>query len=53
MDLHIAEAGNIYLISEEEYNNAVERDDDEYDMFELETDSNGGADLFFDLSEDE
>jgi hypothetical protein len=53
MDLHIAESGNIYIISEQEYEDAVAPDDDEYDMFELNDNSEGGASLFFDLDEDD
>jgi hypothetical protein len=49
MDLHVAESGNVYLISKEQYENAVasSADDDEYDMFELNSTNEGGASLFF------
>jgi Flp pilus assembly protein TadG len=51
MDLHIAESGTISLISQEEYENAVQYEDDEYDIYELNDNSDGGASLFFNTQE--
>lgn len=49
MDLQIAEAGNIYMITEEEYEDAEDNVDDEFLYTHNTEDENaGGANLFFD-----
>ena len=50
MDLQIAESGNVYLVSEKEYENAVDNIDDIYMFSPGSSDMSDGAGLFFDLN---
>ncbi|MGN1122813.1 MAG: hypothetical protein ACI4RR_00600, partial [Eubacterium sp.] len=50
MDLQIAESGSVYLVSEKEYENAVDNIDDIYMFTPGSSDMSDGAGLFFDLN---